>query len=71
MSGANKDLVGGMLIAHTEASGDGYSFANATFDLRGNSNVLYDGDAIGMALNQLPLNTMSWREITPEIEPDD
>jgi hypothetical protein len=71
MSGANKDLVGGMLIAHTEASGDGYSFANATFDLRGNSNVLYDGDAIGMALNQLPLSTMSWREITPEIEPDD
>lgn len=69
MSGANKNLVGGMLIAHTVADGDGYSFSNAAFDLRGNSNLLYDGGAIGMALSRLPLNTMSWREITPEIEP--
>ncbi len=69
MNGANKNLVGGMLIAHTVADGDGYSFADASFDLRGNSNLLYDGDAIGMALSLLPLNTMSWREITPEIEP--
>ncbi len=69
MSGANKNLVGGMLIAHTVENGGGYSFADALFDLRGNSNILYDGEKIGMALSQLPLETVSWREITPEIEP--
>lgn len=69
MSGANKNLVGGMLVANTIESGNGYEFGDATFDLGGNSNLLYDGDKIAMALSQLPLNSMSWREITPEIEP--
>lgn len=71
MSGANKNLVGGMLIAHTVENGGGFEFSDATFDLRGNSNILYDGDMVAMALNQLPLNSMSWREITPEIEPSE
>ncbi|HLU99651.1 MAG TPA: hypothetical protein VKZ59_00190 [Acidobacteriota bacterium] len=70
MGGANKSITGGILVAHLIDNGDGtYSFGTSTFTLNGNSNFYFDSTSIRMAMNLLPMKTLMWREITPEIEP--
>jgi len=67
--GANKDITGGMLIANLEESGGEHVFGVPDIWLRGNSGFFFDSTSIRMALGLLPLKTLMWREITPDIEP--
>ncbi|MEE8586378.1 MAG: hypothetical protein V3T83_16150, partial [Acidobacteriota bacterium] len=68
-SGANKSVIGGLYVAKIENQGGTPSFGNPTFTLGGNSNFYYSSSMIDLANNLLPFTTISWREITPEIEP--
>lgn len=69
MSGANKTVTGGILLARLEEVGGSPTFGRATLDLRGNSNIIHTTPEIEKALGLLPPQTLAWREITPEIEP--
>lgn len=70
LAGANKTLTGGLLIARLEQDGSTVRYGRPQLDLRGNSNLVYSEEAVRRALSLLPLNTWSWREITPELEPE-
>ena len=70
LRGANKDITGGMLVAKLEEDGSGgYQFGIPSMTFRGNSNFLFDGASLNLAMSLLPVETTSWREITPDIEP--
>lgn len=70
LGGANKSITGGVLVANLIENGDGtFSFGVSSFSLGGNSNFYFDSTNIRMAMNLLPMKTLMWREITPEIEP--
>ncbi len=64
--GSNKTILGGIVLAKFEA---GPSFGTTTLRLHGNDQFLFSGGAIQMAMNMTPFRTLSWREITPEVEP--
>jgi hypothetical protein len=44
-------------------------FAPTVLNIDGNSDFIFDGTALRMALSLIPLKTLMWREITPEVEP--
>ncbi|MBI4446155.1 MAG: pilus assembly PilX N-terminal domain-containing protein [Acidobacteria bacterium] len=68
--GANKSLVGGIYISKLIDDGNGqYTFGNPAVTLSGNSNFYFKSENVRMGLSLLPLKTLTWREITPEIEP--
>jgi hypothetical protein len=67
MHGANKGILGGMLVANVQ---DG-ELGEAAIDIDGNSQFYFAGDSISLALDLIGMRTLSWREITPEIEPTD
>jgi len=68
--GANKSVVGGIYVARVETGPDGEPvFGTPSFTLGGSSKFFFRGDSIRMAVNLLPLRTISWREITPELDP--
>lgn len=67
--GANKVLIGGLYVARIEDQGGIPSFEETAFTLGGNSDFYYSSSMIAMATSLLPLTTLSWREITPDIEP--
>ncbi len=70
MHGANKDLVGGVYIARIERDADGNPyFGVPTIRVQGNSNFIFNSGNLRMAINILPMKTLSLREITPELEP--
>jgi hypothetical protein len=70
IGGANKTVVGGIYTARIEEDADGNQvFGTPSFSLGGQSNFFFAGDRIEMALSLLPLRMLSWREITPEIQP--
>ncbi len=71
LHGANKDLFGGVYVARIEGPDEdgNYTFGVPTIEVQGNSNFYFDSDDLNMAINQLPLKTLSLREITPDIEP--
>ncbi len=70
MSGANKGVIGGIYVADVEIDQNGDAvFGEPSFTVGGNSDFYYAKDRIRMALDLLPLKLISWREITPEIEP--
>lgn len=69
ISGANKDITGGMLVAKLEESGTGHEFGVPDVSISGNSGFIFDSSAISLALNLFPMKTTMWREITPDIEP--
>lgn len=70
LSGANKGVIGGIYLADLEADENGDPvFGDPSFTVGGNSNFYYASDRIKMALDLLPLKLVSWREVTPEIEP--
>jgi hypothetical protein len=69
MGGVNKSIVGGMFIANLAETDGSYDFGVANVAIRGRSNFLFDSTSIRMAINLLPLKTLMWREITPDIEP--
>lgn len=69
MHGANKTLQGGVYVARIDQSPQGnYSFGIPRIRLSGNSNFIFDSDDLRMAINLLPLKTISLREVTPDIE---
>ncbi|MGH9340718.1 MAG: hypothetical protein ACRD1R_14270 [Acidobacteriota bacterium] len=68
--GANKSLTGGLFLANVVDNGDGsYSFGVPSFSLSGKSEFYFNSSNIKMGMSLLPMKTLSWREITPEIEP--
>jgi hypothetical protein len=67
--GANKSVIGGLYVARIENNGGTPSFGEPSFTLGGNSNFYYSSSMIDLANTLLPLTTVSWREITPDIEP--
>lgn len=70
LGGANKSITGGVLVANLIENNDGtHSFGESSFSLNGNSDFFFDSTNIRMAVNLLPMKTLMWREITPEIEP--
>ncbi len=69
ISGANKDITGGMLIAKLEESVGGYGFGVPNVRISGNSGFFFDSTSISMAMSMFPMKTVMWREITPDIEP--
>jgi hypothetical protein len=70
VGGANKSVIGGVYLAKLIDQGNGqYTFGAPTFSLSGNSNFYLKKSYIRMGISLLPLKTLSWREITPEIEP--
>lgn len=70
LGGANKSIVGGIYVARIEQDDSGTPvFGTAQFTLGGNSNVYFRGSSIRLAVNLLPLKMLSWREVTPELEP--
>ncbi|HXK61945.1 MAG TPA: hypothetical protein PLP42_18820 [Acidobacteriota bacterium] len=66
--GANKTILGGVVVANL-VPGSPTTFGTASIDVRGQSNFYFAGDRIRLAASLLPMRTLSWREITPEIEP--
>jgi hypothetical protein len=69
MGGANKSFLGGIYVANVTQSGDTCGFGEPTVRLDGNSNFYMKSDSIQMGYSLLPMRLLSWREITPEIEP--
>jgi hypothetical protein len=70
IGGANKSVVGGIYTARVEEDAEGNAvFGTPSFTLGGVSRFFFAGDRIQMALSLLPLRMLSWREITPEIQP--
>ncbi len=55
--------------AKFETSATGTVFGTPDIRLHGNDKFLFSGGAIQMAINLVPMRTLSWREITPEVEP--
>ena len=70
LGGATKDITGGMLVGKlVSLDGGGYEMGITSVTIAGNSNFIFDSDSIRMAISLLPLKTIMWREITPDIEP--
>ena len=70
ISGANKAIIGGLFLANVVDNGDGtYSYAAPLLTLGGNSKFYYASDDIQLGISLFPPKLISWREITPEIEP--
>jgi hypothetical protein len=70
MSGANKTVTGGVFVASIDDDGSGgLTFGTPSIRVDGATRVLFDGANLSMAMNLLPLETVSLREITPELEP--
>ncbi len=70
MSGANVGLLGGLLVAQTIDNGDGtWSYGTPGFTIAGNSTFYYQTSAIQLGYGLIPMKKLSWRQITPEIEP--
>lgn len=70
LGGANKSIVGGLYVAKLVEEADGrHSFGTPSFTLSGNSNFYFRSASVRMGLSLLPMKTLLWREITPEIEP--
>ena len=70
MSGANKNIIGGIFAANVIDNGDGtYSYGTPTVTFNGNSNFLYSTQGIALANNLLPMRVLNWRESTRELEP--
>ncbi len=70
MGGATKDITGGMLVSKLLAlEGGGYELGVPSITISGNSNFTFDSSSIRMAVNLLPLKSVMWREITPDVEP--
>ena len=66
-SGANNGILGGLVAANLE--GTPPHFGQTSLKVTGNSDFYFKGDSIRMAVSLLTMRTVSWREITPEIEP--
>ena len=56
-------------LAKIEDQSGSPSFGSPSFTLAGNTNFYFNTDFMRMASSLLPLQTLSWREITPDIEP--
>ncbi len=70
LGGANKNITGGILVTKLLALEEGgYEMGIPHVSISGDSNFVFDSDSIRMAINLLPLKTIMWREITPDIEP--
>ncbi len=70
LHGANKTLSGGVYVVNVEENEDGsVRFGTPTVDISGNSNFVFDSGDLKMAINILPMKTISLREVTPDLEP--
>lgn len=70
MGGAVKDITGGMLVSKlVPLEGGGYEMGIPSAIIAGVSTFIFDGTSLSLAISLLPLQTIMWREITPDIEP--
>ncbi len=65
--GANNGVLGGLVAANLQ--GTPPTFGTTSLKVTGNTDFYFKGDSIRMAVSLLTMRTISWREITPEIEP--
>ncbi len=63
-SGLNVGLNGGMFIANMSLVNGTPTFGTPRFTWRGNSNIVMNSATIKMAMELLPLEQLSWREVT-------
>lgn len=68
VGGANKGVIGGLLIAKLVQSGSSYSLGTPVIDIGGNSNFYYSGKALEFATSRLPLEILGFREVRTEYE---
>ncbi|RPJ59873.1 MAG: hypothetical protein EHM23_12590 [Acidobacteria bacterium] len=70
LHGANKSFLGGIYVVNVTKNADGSAtFGTPTVDVQGNSRFYMKSDSIAMGYSLLPMRVLSWREVTPEIEP--
>lgn len=70
LHGTNKTITGGMYVVRVENDEDGNPvFGIPTVTIEGNSNFVFDAGDLKMAINILPLKTISLREVTPDLDP--
>lgn len=70
LQGANKSFFGGIYIVNVTKNANGTAtFGLPGIQMGGNSNFYMKSDSIAMGYSLLPMRVLSWREITPEIEP--
>ena len=71
MHGANKTITGGIFTANLiyDEVNETYTYGDNSVRMSGNSNFLFSGSALSLASNLLPVTTLSWREVTRELEP--
>ncbi len=69
--GGSASVLGGVLLANVDPKT--HTLGTATFSDHGGGNeaagIYNSSDKIALALSYLPMRTISWREITPEVEP--
>ncbi len=63
-SGLNVGINGGMFIANMTMVGGTPTFGTPRFTWRGNSNIVMNSASIHLAMQLLPLEQLSWREVT-------
>lgn len=63
-------LIGAVFAANVDDDDDGnYVFGIPELTVSGSTEIYHKGESVQIALSLLPMKTLSWREITPEIEP--
>lgn len=64
-------LIGAVFAAKVsdDDDDDRYVFGIPKLTVSGSTKIYHKGDSVQIALSLLPMKTLSWREITPEIEP--
>ncbi len=69
--GGSASVLGGVLLANIDPQT--HELGTATFSDHGGGNdsagIYNSSEKIAFALSQVPMRTISWREITPEVEP--
>ncbi|RPI27034.1 MAG: hypothetical protein EHM61_09890 [Acidobacteria bacterium] len=64
-AGLNDGILGGLVVSKLQ----GNAFGTSSISLKGNSRFFFSGSSIQLATSLLTTQSLSWREITPEIEP--
>ncbi|MDA2938733.1 pilus assembly PilX N-terminal domain-containing protein [Acidobacteria bacterium AH-259-A15] len=68
--GSNKGIIGGLIIADLDENDGTYSYDDDPhLKIAGSANFYYSSSDIQLGISLLPLKLISWREISPEIEP--
>jgi hypothetical protein len=69
ITGFNRGILGGMLVAKVQSSGGVATFGEPAVSIGGNSTIVANVSAVRMALALLPPSQISYREVTSTMDP--